>query len=160
MFFKLPQIGYNLDTKALEYVASSFIELKLYFDAINVYTHLVERLSSYPLFIANLGYYLGVIKQYESSIFYLNQAIALNPEEPFSYNNRGIAKVQLGMLEEGFADIQHSLSLDNKNSYAYMNLGIYYLKKKDYEQAIVNFKIANEIDPNTLGLDEYKEIFK
>ncbi len=44
---------------------------------------------------------------------------------------------------------------DNKNSYAYRNLGIYHYDKGEFEKASEHFEMAYEFDKNTHLITEY-----
>lgn len=51
-------------------------------------------------------------------------------------------------------DINYSLQLDQNNSYAYRNLGIYFFDKKEYKQAYDLFTKAKQLDANTLMIED------
>jgi Flp pilus assembly protein TadD len=52
-------------------------------------------------------------------------------------------------LEDGLADVNFSLQLNNENSYAYRNLGIYHLKRSHFSEARQLFLKAKEMDIET-----------
>jgi hypothetical protein len=56
--------------------------------------------------------------------------IKAEPGNPYAYNNRGYAKLKLGDLHSAQQDILKSLSLDSGNSFAYKNLGLVFIEKK------------------------------
>lgn len=60
-------------------------------------------------------------------------------------------------MEDGLKDLQHSMVLDESNSYAHRNLGIYYLKMGNPGKALVCFGKAQQRDADTPLLNEYIE---
>jgi lipoprotein NlpI len=63
--------------------------------------------------------------------------------------------MKLNNANGAFVDINRSLALDDKNSYAYRTLGLYYLEKGDYKDALFNLKLSHELDPETHLITEY-----
>ena len=92
-------------------------------------------------------------ERYAEALPLLDQAIEVDPELAYAYNNRGYARMKLGAAEEGLQDIQYALQLDPKNAYAYRNLGIYHLQQGNREEALQQFTLARELDPGTQMLD-------
>ena len=60
----------------------------------------------------------------------------------------------MGQLNEGLLDITHSLELDNKNAYAFRNLGIYHLRLKENNVALKYLLQAQEMDNSTDLIEE------
>ena len=63
-----------------------------------------------------------------------------------------VAIHEMGNEKDGLDDIKKSMQLDDNNSYAYKNLGIYHMEKGEFERAMELFHKAREIDPKTHGL--------
>jgi lipoprotein NlpI len=61
----------------------------------------------------------------------------------------------MGLLEEGRADIEASLTIDDNQSETYRNLGIYFLMKKQWNEALALFEKAKEMDKDTSDIDQY-----
>ncbi len=102
----------------------------------------------------NRGYNNLILGNYINAILDFDICIGLDPHA-FAYNNRGLAKIKLNQNEEGLKDIRRSLFLDDKNSYAYRNLGIYYFEKKEFQEAFTQFKKAKELNADTPEVDNY-----
>jgi tetratricopeptide (TPR) repeat protein len=124
-------------------------------EAIKNYDFALELQPENLLALNNKAYQYIILEKYEEALQILVQATELSAELPYLINSRGFAKIMLGYLEEGLIDIQYSLNLDNKNSYAYLHRGIYFLKKNDLVNAESNFKQAHLLDENTYNLDKY-----
>jgi tetratricopeptide (TPR) repeat protein len=94
----------------------------------------------------NIAYFVRLEqKDYKGAIEMFNKAIALNPEFPYAYSNRGFAKLCLGDIKGAYQDVKKSLMMDNKNSYAYKNLALIYLKDGKKSDACYNLKKALEL---------------
>ncbi|MEO6189843.1 MAG: hypothetical protein ABIO44_05155, partial [Saprospiraceae bacterium] len=83
-----------------------------------------------------------------------DRAIELNKDFAYSYCNRGLSKIKLGQIVEGFQDINRSFELDPNNSYGFRTLGIYYFDKGDLNDALQLFIKAKELDNTTHMIDE------
>ena len=73
----------------------------------------------------------------------------------YSFNNRGLAKIKLRQIDDGLADINHSITLDPDNSYCYLHLGIFSFDKQEYKEALAQFEKARQLDKSTYKIDEY-----
>lgn len=82
-----------------------------------------------------------------------NKAISVDKKFSYSYNNRGLAKINLNLCEEGRKDIEDSLKLDSQNADAYKNLGIYHMKKMEYQEAMDLFLKAKKMDESLTRID-------
>lgn len=75
-----------------------------------------------------------------------------------AFNNPGFATFKTGKKEQGPDLINHSLTLDKGNSYAYKNLGIIYMKSgerakaKEYLQLALKYKYTEMHDDEVLKL--------
>jgi len=61
----------------------------------------------------------------------------------------------MGLLEEGRADIEASLAIDDKQPETYRDLGIYFLLKNQWEEALALFEKVKEMDKDTVDIDQY-----
>ena len=116
-----------------------------YQPAVALYTHMLENGTPSAATYAGRGYVYTVMAEYLLAIQDCNQAIALEPNMAYAYNNRGLALHRLGMSAEGRADIERSLRLDGYNAYAYRNLGIYHFDQGDYQAALSLFEQAHHL---------------
>lgn len=61
------------------------------------------------------------------------------------YYNRGTELVKMDRPDEGIADLKQSIALSRDSAEAHGNMGVAYLKKKDWQNAILSFSRAIEI---------------
>jgi tetratricopeptide (TPR) repeat protein len=93
-----------------------------------------------------LGKILIDQKYYESAINSLNTAISLRPNYDSAYVYRAMAKRLIDKDPQN--DIRRAIYLNSKNALAYEELGIYYINKKLYSQALENLNTAIKLDPS------------
>lgn len=90
----------------------------------------------------NLGYAKLMLGRFEEAIKDFTQALYCDNCAAFPFNNRGFCRLQTGDLVSGYSDIVSSLNFDDSNSYAWRTLGIYYLLKHEYTDALENMEQA------------------
>ena len=76
----------------------------------------------------------------------VNTALDIEDRQPYFLNNRGYIYMLLGDLERAREDIDLSITLDPRNGWAYRNKGRYYYSKQDYDEAILLYKQALNLD--------------
>ncbi|MGD9106126.1 MAG: tetratricopeptide repeat protein [Desulfobacterales bacterium] len=84
----------------------------------------------------------------KKALGYLNQAIFINQENAEAYNDRGIAKMNLGQHEQAINDYNQSIKLDPNYAKAYNNRGIAKTNLGQHEQAINDYNQSIKLDPN------------
>ncbi|HAW50663.1 TPA: hypothetical protein DCX16_06920 [bacterium] len=92
--------------------------------------------------------FLAERKYYDDAIFYLNEAIKVNPEKTSSIYNLGVLYKDMGRLNEA-EDIFKKIGDRADGHYG---LGMVYQKKGMLDEAINKYKKAIEQDPNKLFL--------
>jgi serine/threonine protein kinase len=95
-------------------------------------------LAIYSMANYNLGDKQGAIADY-------NQAIKLNPNFAFPYNNRGWAKYNLGDKQGAIADYNQAIKLNPDFAVPYYNRGLIYKELNDNEKAIKDFRQAAKL---------------
>jgi len=61
------------------------------------------------------------------------------------YYNRGTELIDFGSLDQGIADLQRAVALSRDFAEAYGNMGVGYLKKREWQKAVASFDRAIEI---------------
>lgn len=89
----------------------------------------------------NIGFFINLEKKdYQGALTYFDDAVKINPEFAYAYSNRGFTKMKLGDLRGARKDIEKSISMDSKNSYAYKNLALLLIAEKKESQACEQLK--------------------
>jgi tetratricopeptide (TPR) repeat protein len=84
----------------------------------------------------------------KKAIEYLSEAIRLDPNYVFAYNNRGIAYGNLNQFDRAIADYDQTIRLDPNSALAYGNRGNAYRALKQFDRAIADYDHAIRLDPN------------
>lgn len=83
----------------------------------------------------------------EHSLSDYAKAIALTPDEPHGYNNRGFTLLKLNEIDQAIADFDFALKLDPDAAYLLSNRGEAYLRKGELDKAISDTTRAIELNP-------------
>lgn len=79
------------------------------------------------------------------TILTLNQAIALDPNNPQQYIDLGGVYYQLGKYDDAIREFQIAINLKQNYANAYYNLGHAYEQKGDYEQAMSAYESVKQL---------------
>ena len=91
--------------------------------------------------------------RHREAIELFNEAIQLDPNHFNSYSSRGLAKSEIGEIDEGMKDIDKAIELNPLSAESYSNRGFLnnVLAKenpKHYDDSIKDFDNATELNPN------------
>ena len=90
-------------------------------------------------------------QQYDSAIYYLNEAYAMNPSDIRVLNGLGTMYADAGVFKEADKFFQESLQIDNTHADTYYLLGYKSFKQGNRAGAIENLQKALKLDPNHAG---------
>ena len=99
------------------------------------------------------GNVLMMIGQIDMAIEHYSHAIELNPNNPATYSNRGVAYHNKGEYDCAIRDYTEAIQLNRNYVEAYNNRGIAYGDKSDYDRAIENYTKAIQLKP------DYAEVY-
>ncbi|AOP36426.1 hypothetical protein A0128_20660 [Leptospira tipperaryensis] len=85
---------------------------------------------------------------YPSAIEFYSRDLDANPDNPSSFNNRGLAKSKSGNEEAAIADYNQAIEQKQDYAIAYNNRGFAKIKISDYQGAIEDFTSAIRFKPN------------
>jgi tetratricopeptide (TPR) repeat protein len=87
-------------------------------------------------------------KKFEEARKYFDQAIAIQPDYPFTYSDRALVKRQLGDLDGALQDLDAAIALEPDYSYNYFDRGRIFMDRNKWDEAIAQFTIAIEKEPD------------
>ena len=87
-------------------------------------------------------------KDYKGAIADYTEAIRLNPKYDEAYNDRGIARSELGDKQGAIADYNTAIKINPNLAQAYNNRGIARSELGDKQGAIADYNSALKINPN------------
>jgi len=85
--------------------------------------------------------------EFDRAIEAFDEAIRLDPQDPWAYSFRGIAWGQKGEYDRAIDDFNEAIRLDPNYASAYNNRGIAWGQKGEYDRAIDDFSQAIRLDP-------------
>ncbi len=103
---------------------------------------------------ANIAYVLYNEGKYEEALKVFTLVTEINDQFSYGFSNRGIVKIEMGDEAGGLADIRKAMELDPDDSFSYRSMGIYHLKKNEFDAALEMFKKAKQLYARTDGIDE------
>ncbi|MEB3831435.1 tetratricopeptide repeat protein, partial [Phormidium sp. CCY1219] len=86
-----------------------------------------------------------------------NQAIRLDSNYALAYNNRGIARHDLGDLEAAIEDYNQAIRLDSNYAHAYYNRGIAYRQLGEKAKALDSFRQAATLYQQQGRTEDYQD---
>lgn len=135
-------------------------ENKQFEDCMKVLRKALTLDSSNISILNNLSYYSNQSNKYGDAIKYSEKGLAL-AKDPVSkaslLNSLGFAQAKSGSVEKGLLTIKQSISYRPNNPYAFFNLGLIYLDKKETEEACKNFSIARQLGGINLTAEYIKQ---
>jgi tetratricopeptide (TPR) repeat protein len=90
----------------------------------------------------------------EEALAQLKDWQKLDPDNPRLYNSLGTVMIDLEKPSEGEMLYLKALRLDSKYATARSNLGILKYRLGDYDAAVDQFRLANQLDPANTGIVE------
>ena len=94
------------------------------------------------------GNVLMMLGQVDRAIEIYADAIKLNPNNIYTYNNRGSAYGSKNSFDRAIADYTRAIGLSPNYAEAYLNRGVAYGTKGDYDRAIADYTRAIELKPD------------
>ena len=94
------------------------------------------------------GNVLMMLGQVDRAIEIYADAIKLNPNNTYTYNNRGAAYGSKNSFDRAIADYTRAIELNPNYVDAYLNRGVAYGEKGDYDRAIADYTKAIQLKPD------------
>ncbi len=92
-----------------------------------------------------VGRALGLVEEWDLSIVAFEKSLELDSKNPEAWAWLGEAKQHRG--EDGRAELDHALELNQKSSIVRALSGLYWIRQKKYQQALAEYLLAAEYDP-------------
>ena len=94
------------------------------------------------------GNILMMLGQVDRAIETYSHAIKLNPNNTYTYNNRGAAYESKNSFDCAIADYTKAIQLNPNYADAYFNRGVAYSEEGDYDHAIADYTKAIQLKPD------------
>ncbi|MCI4671881.1 MAG: tetratricopeptide repeat protein [Bacteroidia bacterium] len=93
--------------------------------------------------------YMFALADFDSALNYINQAIALEPNEPIYYTNRAIIYRNIVNYQSALAEHDKAISLAPESSDFLVEKAITYFEARNFKEAKNYFEKALAIEPNS-----------
>src|SRR5262249_49939205 len=87
-----------------------------------------------------------------------DEAIRINPNYVFAYNNRGFAQFAKGQYDGAIADYTEAIRLDQQRAISYRNRGIAHLYSGSRANALADLNAAARLMPKDAYIAVWREI--
>jgi tetratricopeptide (TPR) repeat protein len=127
------------------------------------FNKVLELKPDYKEVYLNRAYYIKTAKNdFEGAIKDYTQFIKLNEggNSAFAFNNRGFAKYKLERYADALMDIDSSIKIDPKNSFAYKNKALIHIALDSNDKACMNLSKAIELGYQADSDDEVQRLIQ
>lgn len=150
LILKAYEIGYQNSPYSVSNLVTWANERAAYnkLDAIELYNDCLALDPKYSYTYLNRGVTYYYLKDYEKAMADYNKAIELNPHYALALDNRASLWMDSGELETALSDETKAIAARGDFRTYYFNRARIYRKLKRYDEAIKDFKRAEELGEN------------
>jgi tetratricopeptide (TPR) repeat protein len=98
------------------------------------------------------SYSLAQVRRYEEMLLACDRAIAIDPNSPYAWRNKGLALIGLNHYEDAIQAINRALVIDQNYFAAWWNKGVALNNLGRNEEAIQSYDRALAIEPNSAAI--------
>lgn len=147
LFLKLSEDNLNWERPAFNlgrvFLKSGYIE-----EALTAFKEAERRNPNNEDVYYYLGVYYYQTKDYMTAKAYYDKSLSINDEQAETHLNLGRCYYHLGMNDKAIQEFNIAFEYDSNCSDAIYNKGITLISMNEYQQALDNLLIVNEMNPN------------
>jgi len=131
----------------------------LYIEAVDAYSNSIRLDPANPKVWTWRGIALQHLGRQQEAMNDFDEAIRLNPDESGAWQGKASSYIEDGQYKLAIKAAERSLELagpDDKKENSYLLLGFAYNRLENYEDALLKFDKAIEIDPKRIDLWQHK----
>lgn len=113
-----------------------------------IYEEILRAQPRHAACLHLLGVIAAVSGCLEKALDLIGRAIAINPNDPAAYNNRGSALYQLRRFDAALEDLERAAALNPRYADPHYNRGNVLKDTKQWQQALVSYDRAIALEPN------------
>ena len=132
---------------ATEGAGDALLKQGNYAQAVIYFTQAIATKPTYRNYFGRATAYRE-LEQMEKAIADYTEAIRLKPDSAFSYHDRALCEMRLGLDQQAADDYDHALKMDPTRPRFWNGRGMIYLKKGGYKKAKEFFTRAIELNKN------------
>jgi len=91
-------------------------------------------------------------RKFHKALNSFTKAIKLNPNSSEAYNERGVTKFNIGKIVSANTDFKNAITNAENNYFAYLNRSRYLVMCGEYDDALGELSMANNIKPDNLHI--------
>lgn len=135
-------------SEAMYHLLIAYRELEDYPNAIRNWRNAqaLKKNAKEEFFVAAAISY-GSLKQYDSAIAILREALTLYPSSKDVLNNLGLYFLDIGIPDSSITYLQQAVIVDSTFYSAWFNMGNSYARKNDFQNAVRCFTRAADLNP-------------
>lgn len=142
--------GYEPEAEILTELAETYLEQKDYKKSRDYFVKIIEQnTNSIEPFVKAIWISIDYLEDKTTASELASRAVEKFPQDAKSYNLLGWAKTNEEQFMEAKENLDRAIRLNEKLASAYLNLGIWYQKQNDLENAKINLKKAYDLETNT-----------
>ncbi len=164
MIFKNKRVVYGLLALIiLGFSTLSYIRNDLWSRKTDFLTDVVKKSPNKARAKLNLGAHYSNIGNYSMALFYINKALAIEPDSGPAFYSKALLYDKTGQKEESLRNYTQAIKLNPAHINAYVNRGYIYLMDEKYTLALEDFLKALKINPqnenanNNIGVVYFKQ---
>ncbi|MDE6434850.1 MAG: tetratricopeptide repeat protein [Lachnospiraceae bacterium] len=136
------------------YLSNENRDLELCKKGIEYANRLIEITGNAEGYVERGNLYIDLY-ELEKAVEDCKEAVKLDPEAYYAYNNMGCALLKLRRIDEAIEPLEKAIAMDpDKDHLPYLNLAECYVIKKDYEKAIHAYEEILRIRPKAMRMRE------
>jgi tetratricopeptide (TPR) repeat protein len=125
--------------------------------AIDDYTNAIRILPNWNFPYVARGHAYAKKGEFERAFADQDVAIRLEPTA-VSYVGRAMDLIEAGKLDRAIADLDEALRLDPRYFFAYLSRGDLHLKRRDFDKALSDYRMAVEIGtPSEISMQQARD---
>jgi tetratricopeptide (TPR) repeat protein len=128
---------------ALEYYKSGKLE-----ESENLCRKILRRQPKIFDVLHLLGFIRYLKNDYDSSIIFIERALAINSSSAIAHNDLGTALLGKGRIDDAIISFKKALQINSFYSDAYTNLGVALCEKGIFDEALEYYRKALKFNPN------------
>jgi len=98
------------------------------------------------------AFFYDELEEYQTAIEELTEYVEINKQNPFAYNNRGVALWEIGKREDAIKDFERAIELSSNDSQPYLNLGHLFEAEGNIKKAIELYTKVIDINKDVSAL--------
>ena len=134
----------------------AFIKIRKPKEAIECYTHYLEKHPENPVALNNIAYELVKIHKAEDALHFIEKSLEIDNDNAYALDTKGVILGELKRYDESIEYLEKAIKKDPKSYIRWNHKGEVYLKQEEYEKAIECFETSLNLKPHYIKAEKNK----